>query len=133
MEAISVVDAKVLEFLRNKNTVEIASVSAHMGFDCTQRLMNLENLRYVSTPKKAVPISLGDMTAMTLQSTGICQITELGRIALQDYQAKQESEMKLLWLRSVWLPILVSIATTLLVHLLSWLLPRIPIWFASSP
>ena len=48
------------------------------------------------------------------------------------YTLKNTSaERKELFLRSLWLPILVSFLTTLTVHGLQWLLPRLTEWFAS--
>lgn len=58
---------------------------------------------------------------------GLMRASDLGR----DYLVYHRSVWRDFWLKSVWVPILVSIATTLLIHVSEWLLPQIQQWMAS--
>lgn len=64
---------------------------------------------------------------------GTYTLTDLGRTALQDYELAQKSQRRELWLKNAWIPILVTIATTLVIHALEWLSPLIQGWFSSTP
>lgn len=61
------------------------------------------------------------------------QLTDLGRIAVQDNTRHQKQERRRMRLTSVWLPILVSFVTTLVVSAPQWLLPLIERWLTSAP
>lgn len=60
-------------------------------------------------------------------------LTDLGRAALQDHELTQKSQRRELWLKNAWIPILVTIATTLVIRALEWLFPLIRGWFSSTP
>ncbi len=60
-------------------------------------------------------------------------ISDLGRKALCDYHLKSKKEIKLIWLKNAWIPILVSLATNLVVIGTKALLPLIQQWLSSSP
>lgn len=55
----------------------------------------------------------------------IYSITSLGKKALQDYKVKKAKHRKELWLKNAWIPILVSLATNLLIAGIKSLLPLI--------
>ena len=59
--------------------------------------------------------------------TGLMKASDLGR----DYLIYHRSVWRDFWLKSVCVPILVSIATTLVIHVSEGLLPRIQQWMAS--
>lgn len=52
-------------------------------------------------------------------------LSELGKKVLQDYKLNKKQTMKALRLQGIWLPIIMSILTTIILHLLQWLLPKI--------
>ena len=60
-------------------------------------------------------------------------LTDLGRAALQDYELTQKSQRRELWLKNAWIPIIVTIVTTLVIRALEWLFPLIQGWFSSTP
>ena len=68
-----------------------------------------------------------------IKSLGTYTLTDLGRAALQDYELTQKSQRRELWLKNAWIPILVTIATTLVIRTLEWLFPLIRGWFSSTP
>ena len=51
----------------------------------------------------------------------------------QIYQSYRAEQNFWLMLKSLWLPIIVSVITTLAVNGLQWLLPMIAKWLTSSP
>ena len=57
---------------------------------------------------------------------GICRITDKGR----DYLLYSRQSRQLLYLKSMWLPIGLTLATNLILRLLEWLSPHIKEWFA---
>lgn len=59
---------------------------------------------------------------------GIYRITPKGEIALGDYLAEQKQHRKELFLKSVWMPILVSIAANLTIAGIRQLWPLIQQW-----
>lgn len=63
----------------------------------------------------------------------VYQLTDLGKIAVQDNKKYQKQKRRRMRLTSVWLPILVSFITTLVVNAPQWLLPLIERWLTSSP
>lgn len=52
-------------------------------------------------------------------------ITSLGKKTLQDYKCKLKSDKQDFWKKSIFVPIIVTIATTLLIDVLKLLLPLI--------
>ena len=60
------------------------------------------------------------------EDLGIYTITPQGMQALEDFQRSDKRRRKELWLKSVWLPMLVAFGTTLLTQAAKeWLLPMI--------
>lgn len=66
-----------------------------------------------------------DSTNNTVNSFSNLHITNLGLKTLQDYDYQQKSHIKELWLKNAWIPILVTLATNLLLGALKRLLPLI--------
>ena len=56
------------------------------------------------------------------------RLTALGQKVLQDYDFSTRRKRRELWLKSVWLPILVTLATNLAISGIKWLLPQIQEW-----
>lgn len=53
------------------------------------------------------------------------QLTDSGRAVLQNYEYAKHKGRKELWLKNAWIPILVSLATNLVIDGTKWLLPQI--------
>ena len=67
-----------------------------------------------------------------LLSKNTFHISPLGKKTLQDYQLKRKFEKRSLWIRNAWLPIIVSIFTTLAIDGLKLLLPLIQVWLYNT-
>ena len=57
--------------------------------------------------------------------TGVYEMTDYGRKSLQDYLSQKRAAKRDLWLKNAWIPILVTIATNLLIVGIKALLPLI--------
>jgi len=57
--------------------------------------------------------------------TGFYYLSDAGRKALNDYKVTQKRERRTLWLKNAWIPILVTVATNLIISALKLLLPLI--------
>lgn len=64
---------------------------------------------------------------------GVYRITPKGKIALDDYLTEQRRHQKELFLKSVWMPILVSIAANLTIAGIRQLWPLIQQWLSNTP
>ena len=58
-------------------------------------------------------------------SKSIYTLTDLGKKALQDYQVYNKERIKELWLKNAWIPIVVTIATNLILSGIKQLWPLI--------
>ena len=67
------------------------------------------------------------------KSLGAYRITPKGEIALDDYLAERKQHRKELLLKSVWMPILVSIAANLTIAGIRQLWPLIQQWLSNTP
>lgn len=67
-----------------------------------------------------------------IEMLGTYRLTENGQKFLQDYGQKARSDRKELWLKNAWIPILVTLATNLVISGVKWLFPLIVQWLASS-
>ena len=63
------------------------------------------------------------------KATGRMTASDLGRDYLIYYRQAQRD----VWMKSVWLPILVTIITNLVILGIEWLLPQIQQWLSSIP
>lgn len=53
------------------------------------------------------------------------QITELGKMAIQEFGFARRQKRRMLWLKNAWIPIIVSILTTVAITVLKSLWPKI--------
>ena len=65
-----------------------------------------------------------------MEYLGTFYLTELGKKAVQDHIQRTKSARKELWLKNAWIPILVSLATNLVIDGTKWLLPQILEWLS---
>ena len=63
------------------------------------------------------------------QPTGRMTISDAGR----DYLIRYRQTRRDLWLKNIWIPILVTIVTNLAIRGIEWLLPRIQQWLSNTP
>lgn len=64
---------------------------------------------------------------------GIYRLTALGKKSLQDYKKAERKAARRLWLENCWIPIIVSVATNLVIAVLKLLLPLIQQWVSKTP
>lgn len=67
------------------------------------------------------------------RSLGVYRITPKGEIALDDYLVERKRHWRELLLKSVWMPILVSIAANLTIAGIRQLWPLIQQWLSNTP
>jgi len=65
--------------------------------------------------------------------TGFYYLSDAGRKALNDYKESQKRDKRTLWLKNAWIPILVTIATNLIISALKLLSPLILRLLSSIP
>lgn len=78
----------------------------------------------------AFPYSVPNTSYIEVIGDIFC-IAPLGKKALQDYQKQNKVDKRMLWLKNAWIPILVSIATNLIIDGMRQLLPLIQEWVSS--
>lgn len=130
-------DLKILEFVASCGKADIETISKKFPrIDAIPlRVKRLAKQQY-SQPdalshRRPLPNTsylIGDG-----REPAVYQLTDLGKIAVQDNKKYQKQKRRRMRLTSVWLPILVSFITTLVVNAPQWLLPLIERWLTSSP
>lgn len=58
------------------------------------------------------------------------RLTDMGHKVLQDYRHTAKNKRRELWIKNAWIPILVSLATNLVIDGTKWLLPQIIEWLS---
>ena len=112
-------DLAEIELTRCERRVLVRASRGEVPVDTAPRLKRLKLTTVVTTHES------GYMP----QPTGRMTISDLGR----DYLVCHRQTRRDLWLKSVWLPILVTVVTNLTIHGIGWLLPRIQQWLSSTP
>ena len=123
-------DAQILRFvLRNgpatkeemkKAFPEISAVELRVD-NMAKPEVRCENKRIWTVPN----------TSYLLEHNGIYRLTELGKKALQDYDADHADRKRELWLKNAWIPILVAFITTVVTNYILPKLPSLLQWLAS--
>lgn len=137
MYQLSDIDVKILSFAASKTFVSADELRARFPeidalphrlerLSAAQRVQKPEWGMSFSVPNTSYLLKVGSQAAVPSYA-----ITSLGRCALQDYRAAKKQRLRLLWLKNAWIPILVSLVTTLAVSGLQRLWPRIAQWLAS--
>ena len=147
LESLKQTDYEILDFANkhesfsveelHKNLPHIESLEYRIGLLCTPEYeiafgnceipvkgTNLLHKNYVSKTDKTT-------WQTTHISDGTYSITDSGKKAIQDYKVSKNLHKKEIWLKNAWIPILVSVATTLIVNWLPKLLPLILQWLSS--
>lgn len=73
---------------------------------------------------------INDAGNQKLVSKDVFCITPLGKKALQDYHSRNKSENRKLWKTNAWIPIIVTVATNILIRVIEWWFPRIAQWLS---
>ena len=132
-------DYKILEYIERFNHVSKKELVTNLRtkVDAVEyRIKNLSSIDYQTTENINSNYIMQECKndgeifgGPKLTPINSYHISELGKKTLQDYRLKRKHEMRVLRLKSIWLPIVVAIPTTILttiiIHLLQWLLPMI--------
>ena len=145
IEDLTEIDYRILEFINKNEPIKIEDIKAHFyDIDSLEyRIKILSTPEYKQTSYTNIPIKnsyfIAEEYEETVNSYGltsynylqIYNLTDMGKKALQDYKTHTDKEKKELWLKNAWIPILVSVVTTLIVNWLPTMLLWIQQWFAS--
>lgn len=131
-------DFKLLKFISENEPVGIEKIKAKLSdIDSIEyRISQLKNMEYRTVASIQIPI---ENTSYVYEeydydngkSLGIYSATDMGKKALQDYCHKQNKSKKEFWLKNAWIPILVTIATNIVIGGIKQLWPLIQQWFSS--
>lgn len=136
-------DYSILEFVKNNEPVSLA--------DILQGMPNVATLEYriklLSSPEYHQSIPFFKDNSSCLEEEFECieslegyneyvglkiyTLTDMGGKALQDYHIKTKRRCREMWLKNAWIPILVSLATNLVINVIKRLLPLIQVWVSS--
>lgn len=142
MVNLTEMDIKILKAVRKNKSISIP--------DLKRLLPEVESLEYrvkqLSTPEyRQLPhasIKIGNSSYLTeihkeennlIMPTGLYRLTDLGKKELQDHVQFHRSQTKEFWFKSIWTPILVTLATNLLISGLKWLSPLILKLLTNTP
>ena len=125
-------DFQILEFVSKNKPVKIEQIK--------NRFKNLtsieERISRLSEPKFSklgIFVKNTSVIIPIVDNNAIAYITtDWGETVLQDYKISQRNSNKRMWLKNAWIPIIVTIATNLLVIGIKALLPLILELFSNS-
>lgn len=127
MHQLTKLDADILAFICEKEFVTLDDVK--------QRFPKIETTEYrIQLMSEASDALIypertywqDEISQFRHRDTGRYGLTPDGEKALEDYQYEHKTNQRELWLKSVWLPMLVALGTALLTMALPrWLLPLI--------
>lgn len=139
-------DVKILKYVRSHQPVHISQIerSLHGIESITYRVETLATpeYRYYDHFCEAVKNSsyleqeYEHVTEHGLTHSnplGIYTLTDFGRKSLQDYENAIKAHHREMWLKNAWIPILVTVATNLVIRTLEWLFPLIQQWISNTP
>jgi hypothetical protein len=119
MENLEVKDVKLLQYINDNPAFDKAILSEHFDLADHARLEKLISYEYVIDKRNNMP------ELDKSKYLGLYLITEKGMAFLQDNKIRKEVEKKEFYKKSIYIPIIVSITTTLTISLLKWLLSLI--------
>lgn len=148
MDDLTSVDFALMAFIGKHEPVDRATIEKklHKKVDSLDyRLETLTTPQY-STHSSGIGLPIKDTAYIkykcikdkdsaitTTKKLGVYSLSRLGRKALQDYNVKQKSIKRENWFKSVWCPILVSLATNLALYGIPRLLQLIQGWLSHTP
>lgn len=125
-------DAQILRYVRKHSRADIDSIRKALP-----RVASVENrvaelskqqMSDAASPSHRRPIPNTSCLVRCGQEPDTYQITAAGLRALQDFEDRRRRERKLLWLKTAWIPVLVSFLTNLVLSGPKPLLPLIQEW-----
>ena len=127
MHQLTRLDADILAFIRKNKSVTLSDVRQRFPkVETTEHRIQLmaKGSHALIWPER---IHIQDEIGQFIPSiTGRYSLTPDGEKALEDYRYEHKTNRRELWLKSVWLPMLVALGTALLTMALTrWLSPLI--------
>ena len=122
MEQISKNDYILLKYISEFQVISIEKVNSHFKHKLKNTSCRMEILHkngYIVSCEKIID----DYKNIRID-TDIFKIAPLGEIALQDYVTQTKLDIKMLWVKNAWIPILVSFVTT---NVTMYLIPKLPL------
>lgn len=127
---LSEIDYLVLEYISNFDTVSKEQLSKHFSSKIDEldyRLSFLKTPVFKLVGNARFPVDnssyieeiceqTNNNGIVTCKGTDEFYITPLGKKVLQDYKTHKKSRRVELWVKNAWLPIIVSVITTLLTN-----------------
>lgn len=129
-------DLKILEFVDAHGKANIASIAKSLPRveAVPLRVKRLAQQRWTQPDSLAHrrPIPDSSYLISTGEDPELYQLTDMGKIALQDGRQRRRHERRLLWLNGMLLPLLVALVTSLATNAPQWLLPLLQKWAEAS-
>lgn len=128
--SLSEIDAKILRYFKKYKCASIEQLKLAFPeiVSMEYRINELSNPKFPTAPLrqnwKTVTVEFASHT----EYLGTFRLSPFGEKALQDYDCEQKTEKKKFMLHSVWTPILITLATNLLLSGIKQLLPLIREW-----
>ncbi len=133
MPELSDIDFKILEFISKNEPVEIEKIKSEFPdiLSIDYRIGQMSEMDFNEASHCYLPntsfiaqeYEKPTSSFETKKSLGIYRITDMGKKSLQDYKARIKQHKKEIWLKNAWIPITVSIITTVLI---TYIIPKLP-------
>lgn len=127
MDQLTKLDADILAFVREKEFVTLDDIQKRFPKIATisHRIRLLTTMPNAPVMQQRI-YRQDEIGQFISTGTGRYGLTPDGEKALEDYQHEHKTNRRELWLKSVWLPMLVALGTALLTMALTrWLSPLI--------
>ena len=108
-------DAKLLKYIARRKTANTEDIAEKFG-ELRLDMLLKKGFVFAETEKEAKMV-LGQPYR---EATGRYGITELGKLALEDCVSRRRD----MWLKSLWIPVIVAFVTSVIAN---YLLPRLPL------
>ena len=142
MSELTSVDLKILEFINSNGAIGIKDLKTKFSkIDSLEyRLKIMSTQKYSELGRAPLPDSSFILQKYDVVGTGIYEtskpldiyeITDYGRKYLQDHKNQTDIYRKELWIKNAWIPIIVSLATNLVIGGIKQLLPLIQQWLSN--
>lgn len=127
MDQLTKLDADILAFVREREFVTLDDIQKRFPKIATisHRIRLLTTMPNAPVMQQRI-YRQDEIGQFISTGTGRYSLTQDGEKALEDYQYEHKTNQRELWLKSVWLPMLVALGTALLTMALTrWLSPLI--------
>ena len=123
-------DIRILRTVKALGEADIESISRKLPkIDAVslrvRKLSTPEYSQFGNSPAISVPKPNTAYLVRSQTDETKFQITELGEMAIQEFGFARRQKRRMLWLKNAWIPIIVSILTTVAITVLKSLWPKI--------